>query len=54
MENGQYVFKVIFDLVGFSFTFERFGDLRDLSRFHHRKIRWKRSEKQIVLDLPDF
>ena len=29
--------------------FWRFGDLKDLSRFHHRKFLWKRSEKPIVL-----
>ena len=30
--------------------FLRFSDFQNLSRFHHRKILWKRLEKPIVLD----
>ena len=35
-------------------SFLWFSDLQDLSRFHHWQNLWKRSEKPIVLDPPDF
>ena len=42
----------MFDLIGFTYIlrFSRFSDFQKWSRFHHRKILWKRAEKQIVLD----
>ena len=45
------VFQSYFDLVGFTYVL-RFSDIQNLSRFHHRRILWKCSEKPMVLDWP--
>ena len=38
MVNGQYFFKQMFDLVGFTYASGLFTNNQDLVRFHYRKI----------------
>ena len=50
-DTYQYVFQKC-GFLGFTYVLRslRFSDFQNSSRFHHRKIHWKRSEKPIVLD----
>ena len=49
---NKYRHFPLFDLVWFTYVsrFLRLSDFQSSSRFHHRKILWKRSEKPNVLD----